>query len=532
MSRKHTVISLTLAVVPSTLILLLAPVDFKILSALPLFLVTLFYVLRFLKKKAIISTIDESLLFLVIHMYGVATGKPPRKRLFELECIAGGYGEYDRVLRRIASLATRWGYGFVRAIKYTIPSIRNKVFRDFLIRLGELLAIGEDPERFLEVERRALLAEFQAQYSRLIETSKLLLGIYSSSISSATFMAITMLIFMMLMGGSIQILVATYIAVIASLTVLTYVLYRILPRDRLSHKLPIKPKIYKLYKRVSIISILLCLIVGMTIYINTLNYSLVMLTIACIMLIPGIVAKAVERYIKNIDNFFPIFIRSFGLTFSVVPNYQKAIQSIGRGEYGRLMTCIHRLYARLKNSVMPKVAWYYFICESFSELVRKSINIFYDTLEAGGNAARIGAVLSETCMRIIDIRKQRDQATKAFEATVYILHVILVSILMFMIKLLGMFNEMFLAMGTSVTYIPLPFQSIPLYIVEPITFVFIMAMAIINALAIKVAQGGLYETAWIPASAMLMTSGIAMYATEYIARTIFSTIIPTPTFLR
>ena len=266
MMRRFILLSLILAIGSSILILFFAPKELKVLSALPLFIVTLIHVFRVLKKKTIVSTIDESLIFLVIHMYGVSTGKPPRRRLFELECVAGGYGEYDRILRRIANLATRWGYGFMRAIKYTLPAIRNKVLRDFLIRLGELLAIGEDPERFLEVERRALLAEFQAQYSRLIEVSKLLLGVYSSSISSATFMAITMLIFAMFMGGGAQILLATYIAVLASLAVLTYVLYRILPRDRLSHKLPIKPRIYVIYKRVSLLTIALCLIVGASVY--------------------------------------------------------------------------------------------------------------------------------------------------------------------------------------------------------------------------------------------------------------------------
>ena len=185
------------------------------------------YLLPAIRKRTTTYEIDDTLIYLITHMYAVSTGKPPRKRLFELQTIAGGYGEYDAILRRIATLAVEWSYGFGKAIRIVVRNVRNKVFRDFLMRLGELLNIGEDPERFLDVERRALLTEFQAHYGRIVEATKLLLGVYTSGVSSSMFMAITVLIFSLMFSSSPNIIIVVYMGIISALATLAYVLYRL-----------------------------------------------------------------------------------------------------------------------------------------------------------------------------------------------------------------------------------------------------------------------------------------------------------------
>ena len=192
------------------------------------------------KTKTADYGVDEDLIYLVTHMYAISTGKPPNKRLFMPDTWAGGYDAYDVVLKRIAVLAVDWGYGFARAIRIVARDLKNKVFRDFLLRLGELLGIGEDPSKFLDIERRALLTEFQAHYSRILEASKMLLGIYTSSVSSAIFILITFMIYVFLFPISPKLMILVYIAILMSLTVLLYILYKVLPRDRVTHNLKAK----------------------------------------------------------------------------------------------------------------------------------------------------------------------------------------------------------------------------------------------------------------------------------------------------
>ena len=65
-------------------------------------------VLPILRQKMRIAIADINLLFLLLHLYAIATGKPTRRRLFEPRCIVGRYGEYETILRSIAVLAVEW----------------------------------------------------------------------------------------------------------------------------------------------------------------------------------------------------------------------------------------------------------------------------------------------------------------------------------------------------------------------------------------------------------------------------------------
>ena len=481
------------------------------------------YLLPAIRKRTTTYEVDDTLVYLITHMYAVSTGKPPRKRLFELQTIAGGYGEYDAILKRIATLAVEWSYGFGKAIRIVVRNVRNKVFRDFLMRLGELLNIGEDPERFLDVERRALLTEFQAHYGRLIEATKLLLGVYTSGVSSAIFMAITVLIFSLMFASSPDIVIVVYMGIISALATLVYVLYRVLPRDRVTHTLEITPPERRRYRIILLIGFIASVSLGLFTYFTFNEPSLAMALGAMPIVIPGLYARRIEKKIKEIESFFPIFIRSFGLTYATVPHVPKALTSILRSEYGTLTRYLQRLLARLTVGIDPKIAWYRFIGETWSEVIRRNINVLYDAIDAGGDLASVGTVLSETTFRILNVRKQRAQVSKAFESTIYIIHTLLSAILSFILSLLEIFYVLLSTIQQAQGQLPtvLPFQPFPTDTAMIATSIFVLTIAVINAFAIKVAQGGMYETVWVPLGILLAISGIVMFGIKIMSNALF-----------
>ncbi len=482
---------------------------------------------RILKSKVLMYEIDDDLVYLVTHMYAVSTGKPPRKRLFWLNNIAGGYGIYDRYLRKIANLAVEWGYGFNKAIRIVVREVKNKTFRDFLLRLGEILNIGEDPERFLDVERRAFLTEYQAHYGRVIEATKLLLGVYTSSVSSAIFLVITFLIFSLLFSTSPNTIIFVYIGIAMALGLLIYVIYKVLPRDRVTHTMGIYPLERRKYRLLLTVGVTLSIIVGLYTYSMTGIPSLAMSLGAAPLLLPGFYARRIEKKIREIEAFFPIFIRSFGLTYATVPHVPTALASVLRSDYGPLTRYLKRLLARLSLGVSPKISWLRFIGETWSEIIRRNINIVYDAIDAGGNLAEVGTVLSETTFRILDMRKQRVQVSKAFESTIYIIHTLFSAVLSFVLTLMNIFYLLITTIQQSSAYVPsvLPFQPIPVELVDMITPIFIVILAILNATAIKVAQGGMYETVWVPLAILLFISGVVMQSMQTLAETLFSGIL-------
>lgn len=527
MANKSILVSIVIIVI-LLIISNFIPETFK---PLPIALTLVFIIMRFImpwvRKRTAVYEVDDALIYLVTHMYAVSTGKPPRKRIFELGSIAGSYGEYDRLLRRISVLAVEWGFGFAKAIRVVVREAKNKVFRDFLMRLGELLNIGEDPEIFLDVERRALLTEMQAHYGRVVEATKLLLGVYTSSISSAIFMAITVIIFSMLFAASASTVIATYMGIGIALVFLVYVLYRILPRERLTHNIGEYPSERKKYRILLVMGIASSVLTGMLVYSMTEGYSLAMSLGALPLLIPGLYAKRLEKKIREIEAFFPIFVRSFGLTYATVPHTPKALASTLRSEYGPLTKYLQRLLARITIGVDPKISWRKFIVETWSELIRRNVNILFDAIDVGGDLANVGTVLSETSFRMMNIRKQRIQVTKAFESTVYIIHSLLVAVLTFVLEVLTIFYKLMITLQTAETemHIVFPFQPIEIDPMILATVAFIIIVAIVNAFAIKVAQGGMYETVWVPLSILVAISGLVMFGIKFISTSMFSELL-------
>ncbi|RLG75876.1 MAG: hypothetical protein DRO12_05020, partial [Thermoprotei archaeon] len=295
------------------------------------------YILAALRKRRVLTHADEDLLYVIAHMYAVSTGRPPRERLFELGSVSGlGYGEYSAVLSKIAVLAKRWGYGFIKAIKIQAEQVTNNLFRDFLVRLAEAMNVGEDLERFLGSEFESILAEYEASYTRVLEAVKMLLGMYTASMSSALFIIVNMILIALLIFGGVTLVVVSFLGTIAALTALVFMIRKVLPREKLVHDLSVNIPERRLYAYTLITAVVLGAVVGLGVFRIFKDPSYFMISFGAFLIVPGFMGRKIEGKIKNVDSFFVVFIRSFGLTLSSVRNYASALRSLLRTDFGEL----------------------------------------------------------------------------------------------------------------------------------------------------------------------------------------------------
>ena len=472
------------------------------------------------------SVVDEDLVYLVTHMYAIATGKPPRKRLFLLGGVLGDYGEYSRVLKRIALLAVEWGYGFIRAIRTVLSDVKNEVFRDFLLRLGEVLNMGEDPAKFLEIERRTLLSEYNAFYVRTIESARVLLGVYVSAASSSIFLAVTLALMAFLYPIPSEILVLSHFGVAGLLAILAFIIHRSLPQDRLVHRYGQGNPLRSRLKIIVIVCTLLSAVIGVICCFGLGPYLAIALS-AFPLILAGLYAKKIENIVKEIDSFYPIFVRSFGIAYSLVGHSPTALRSALRSDYGLLTSLLRRLLARLTLGVNPVIAWRRLVIDTWSELVRRLTNILYDSIDAGADMACVGTVLSDTAYSFLELKKQRKQITKTFEYSLYMVHALLAGIVMAVVKLLNIFDTLLSKFQTigAVEQLPLMFHPLGLHTVEQILPLFIVLISIINAYAVKVAHGGLWQTMLLPLAVFLLSSGLVMHFTGVVMESLLSNLV-------
>lgn len=471
-----------------------------------------------LKSKLKVSTIDLPLLFLVHHMYAISTGRPPRKRLFELECVAGGYNEYESALRRISLLATDWGFGFIRAIRLVVSrEVGNKIFGDYLLRLSEVLRTGEDPSRFLSMELSAVRRGYQSNYLRAVDIMRITLGLHNTLTSSTAFIITVMAILMVFMGGALQQYVLSIIGSAFTVAFFTAVLYLLLPKEKLTPHLKPRPKhVFKTYD-LSVVACTLASVTGgyiMFRFANQLELSL--FVAALVLVVPGLVATRIEGRIKRMEGFYTVFIRGFGLTFSVIPNYARALHSVLASDFGPLTKHIAAAYAKLSNGLDPKVVWRHYAYDVWSDLVARSTNIVVDTVEVGGNLRELGMALSDTITRVLDLRNLRERTARTFEATVYVVQALVTVIAMSVIEILRSFSKFIqgLIIGLEISATELPFFMLTpneLAFLTNVTLIYLAFLTVINAVAVKIARGGMIETFWVPLSVMLaITSGASI----------------------
>ncbi|MCD6410174.1 MAG: type II secretion system F family protein [Candidatus Verstraetearchaeota archaeon] len=465
------------------------------------------------------EVVDEKLLFLIAFLYSISTAKPPREELFR---IAGESSEYDvfaSYVKCIHLLGAKWKYGLSKACEIVSEQVRNRVFRDFLIRLAQILAVGEDLQSFLKSELHVITEEFVARYERILEAVKVLLGIYSTVMSASVFVVVNFLLLSMVWGaGDPKMLVSAFAGSVAALLALALASYIFLPKDPLLCSCKDSIPRYSLFKKV----LPACVGGGVAaaVILHQLGFSQgLSLTAAGVALIfPGYLSKRVEKRTMRLNEHVPVFFRSLGRIMSTVPLVVYAVQAILRSEFSELTMPIRNFYKRVKGGVDKAVAWEFFVRECGSHLVQMCTRVFSKTLERGGDPLSVGETMSDIAAKLLELRKRREQIAKAFESTMYVLHVLTVIVAIFVMKLISMFSY-FLSKIQMQSFLVL--QPIPESYLQLTSLFLIVSLAAVNAFMVKVAHGGAIETLVFHLAVFFILSGGTVYVTEIAAEKIF-----------
>jgi len=487
------------------------------------------------------SGIDIDTLFLFLHMYSVSTGRPGRRRLFELNTLLAGYGELQRLLRRIAVIAVEWGYGFVRATRTLAREVANEYVKGFLIRFSEVLRTGEDVTRFLRAELATTIRQYVGAYGRSVDLLRIFLGLYATLMSTSAFILLTFTVLSLFIGKNIYIYIVSLIAITSVMTVFILVARLISPRDPVVYRgrEARNPRLDKLRSTVRIAA-LGALAAGIAVYYVTRDPLWTIAGFSVPAMLPGIRARRMEAYVKRLNQFFNIFVRSFGLTFSVQPNYASALSSVLAADYGPLTPYLQRLYSRITNGIDPHVAFRMFASETASYDVVRGSNIIVDTIDAGGDMAETGIVLNNVFIRINDLRRDRERLAGTFETVVYLMQGLVAAIASAVVNLLAIFSKFYQQLATitttagakaAITYMPITLTAPPLNTIAWTTAIFLASLILINAILITYIRGSIMEIALFHAAILAIVTVVSAKAMEIAAHILVIPLaLPTRTF--
>jgi archaeal flagellar protein FlaJ len=373
----------------------------------------------FQKKKV---NINENLHLMITYAGTLSTVDIQRNILFRRLSDAKRFGEISNMTEKILYLAKSWNLGFSQASRKMALNSPSNIFGDFLDRFAVMMDFGQNLKVFLLDEQDAVMDDFASEYKKSLESIRLLQEVFVSLTIAIAFTMATSLLLPVIMGTSIDFVVQVSLGVIIFVDIgLYFIVKSFVPADALCHQLPIKDKGTRIVIRnfyiFAPISIFFTLFL---LYIDKLPFLFNFAIGLSPLMIVGIYAQKHESEIYARDLAFPSFIRALGSVVEVrLGAVISSLRSLQVHDFGVLNDLVIGLYRRLRLGSDKFKCWLYFAAESGSNLITNFSQIFAESVYLGGNAEKIGELVSKNFSRLLSLRKLRLQLASSVRGAFY-----------------------------------------------------------------------------------------------------------------
>lgn len=469
------------------------------------------------KGISIPKRVDETIVYFSLLMFGISTGQIQPSDLIRTSGNTKQYGFYSQTCSKIYMLGVKWQYGLAKACEMVARDVKAEEFKLLLMKLAQVLRLGEDLSIFLGQELHAVMHGYISGYERSMRSMDMLLEMYSTMMSTSSFLVASMAMLTMISGGgdSSQLVVTVTIAILLGLTSFVAMAYFLFPKDRIMIKGE-NADVAKIKKMLMMsMGLGVSIGIGLTI-LNILPMPLVISAAGAPLIIPGILARKLDAKIRKLDDYYPSFARHLGDVYATVGSLGQSLKSVLRSDFGILSRHIEAMANRVMSRIKIEDAFDLFSTDTGSILIASGNDVMANSLVKGANMLEVGSKLSDITTKFLEIRRKRQQSAKAFESTILIMHVLTLAVFSLINRLLHFLAQYFemQKMVTDGGASVLTIGSADATLMGIILSVLAIALAGINAMALKVSQGGLFHTVWFNMAILLVLGGIVVYGVD------------------
>ncbi|MEM1988813.1 MAG: hypothetical protein QXS41_03170 [Candidatus Woesearchaeota archaeon] len=382
----------------------------------------LFYPLQVYLSK--IMDLKTHLFYFITYITSLSTLQISRNLIFKRVSQAKKFGYISELAEKIVYFSKQWNLGFSKSIREVKKFVTYKPLADFFERLATISDFGEDVETFFLQEQDALVNELVAEYNKTYEYIRMIQEIFVSFIITFSFIMALFMIMPILTGNSMEGIIKILAVIVFTVDLILIVFVRlIIPKDDLIHDLPIVSDYAKKVHLSFMISFpiaIALIILFWFIFSDSLPFLLIIALGITPLLVPAFMADKLEKMIIEKDKAFPAFIRTFGGAIEARGGgVISAMEGLRIQDFGPLQEIFERLYVRLKTGNDKYACWLYFGGESDSNLIYNFSQIFAETVYLGGNAEKIGEVISKNMQKIINLRQTKFQLVSSLRGALY-----------------------------------------------------------------------------------------------------------------
>ena len=188
---------------------------------------------------------------------------------------------------------------------------------------------------------------------------------------------------------------------------------------------------------------------------------------------------------------------------------------------------VRQLRTRLRAGLSPGLSWARFVNDTGSELVARSMRVFLDGINAGGDAEEVGKRASLMSSKIVQLRAKRRLVSETFTYLSMAMHATIAFLLIFIVEVISGFSALIfsaadlpLGAGAGLGSL-LAFNLANLSFLRTVMPLVVLVLSVVNALAPKVANGGYSLTFFYYLGLTVTLAGAALVAAPVLGGVLF-----------
>ncbi len=424
----------------------------------------------------------------------------------------------NHYFKKINVVAKAFNHDYAESCRIVGDSVQELDAKSLLLRLGGALSSGENVSNFLEKEAEVASEKYSSHYEGRLESLQKWTDAYVALIMTSA-IVVVMTVVTLIIGNSSPIFILGF----GTLTVLVtiagvWLIYASAPRENITHNLAVRSKgmntanfFFRFGLPLGGFLTTLALIAGLP-----LGACLIIAGIFCFPL--GMAAVTDANRITKFESDIGGFLRSLGgVAQATNITINEALSRLDFRSMVSLKEAANLLYVRILSGIDARLCWDRLVAETGSELVVRSTRIFLDSIAIGGEAERVGREASAFALKISLLRVKRSTVAAGFLWLAIIMHLVLVSLVLFIFETMGQFSNLvstIMPAGATVSGMPsfgiFSAGSGQMGLMEFMVLGVVMVLTVANPLAVYVAGGGHFYKLFYYLSMTLCLSGGAL----------------------
>ena len=468
------------------------------------------------------------------YMSAVATAGVSRSQLFQYASqLPYSSSVY---FRSVHTLARRLNTDYAQSCRVMAEQTKEAEIKGLLLRMAGAMSSGEEEGEFLRREAEIIGEAFGNKYERDVESLKKWTDAYVTLLVASGLIVIVAVISMMIYQVGVAIIMGLAFTMVAATCLGAWIIYAGAPREIKTRASGASSRLQLFGSRVFRITAPMAVVVCSLMLLLHMDLGLILVAGAVVIFPAGLIIMRDDKNITRKDADIGTVVRVLGgMTSSLGTTPSEAIAKVDRRSMGSLMPEVTRLGNRLKAGIDPHMCWAAMSNEAGSELIDRTVKMFWTPLNLGGEPAKVGNACSFFATKVAYLRETRLMVASTFQWLTIPLHIAMVALLQFIVEIMALFSQSISQSSVELSETTqgpggasldvLSFGEVDMQLVGGLVTSVILVLTVANAFAPKAAEGGHSMKLAYNLAITMTISGVLLLAVPTFANGLFSSIV-------